>query len=148
MPMLTPWEAAYEVGDPLIDAQHRALLSLCDVLGARCQAAEGDGATAAEDADPVFDRTFDSLKSLARGHFEVEAERLAPLGDEALEDHRFECDEFEYLVEQIATTENFTRVEIQRFLALWCLGHVRSAIDQHVALTLALARERALGQRG
>lgn len=142
MPMLMPWDAAYQVGDPLIDAQHRALMSLCDVLAARCQAAEGDA------ADPVFDQSLDRLKSLAREHFEVEAERLAPLGDEALEDHRFECDEFEYLVEQIATTENFTRVEIQRFLALWCLGHVRGAIDQHVALTLALARERALGQRG
>ena len=47
-----------------------------------------------------------------------------------LEDHRFDCDEFEYLVSEIVTTEHFERVELQRFLALWFLGHVMGSAAQ------------------
>lgn len=147
MPLTTPWEADYAVGDALIDAQHEALLRLTHVLAERCPAEEGaavEGCATddpADPGDPLFDQAFEQLKAQAREHFETEASRLAPLGDEALEDHRFECDEFEYLVEQIATTEHFSRVEIQRFVALWCIGHVRGAAEQHRALAIARARE-------
>jgi hemerythrin len=148
MPMPTPWEADYAVGDPLIDAQHKALLTQCTLLADRCPPAADDSGEPADAGDPVFDRAFEQLKLLAREHFETEASRLAPLGDEALEDHRFECDEFEYLVDQIATTENFSRLEIQRFVAMWCIGHVRGAAEQHRALAIALAYDKTADDHG
>ena len=154
MPLIAPWEADYAVGDALIDTQHEALLRLTHELADHCpseEVAATDGCATgapADQGDPLFDQAFERLKVLAREHFETEASRLAPLGDESLEDHRFECDEFEYLVEQIATTEHFSRVEIQRFLALWCIGHVRGAAEQHRALAIARAREKSVGVRG
>ena len=63
-------------------------------------------------------------------NFETEAALLARCGCADLEDHRIECDEFEYLAGEIATTENFDRLELQRFLALWCLGHIKGSAGQ------------------
>ena len=34
------------------------------------------------------------------------------------------CEEFEYLVAEIAMTKNFDKLELQRFLALWWVGHI------------------------
>ena len=135
MPMRTIWEPGFAVGDALIDAQHQALLAQCNLLAdqRRSESPEPDAADR-DDADTAaahasFDRAFERLKMLVHEHFEAEASLLAPCGDEALEDHRFECDEFDHLVEQVATTENFSRLEIQRFVAFWCIGHVRGAAE-------------------
>ena len=45
-----------------------------------------------------------------------------------------ECEEFDYLVDEIVTTENFDRLELQRFLALWCLGHIAGSAGDLRAL--------------
>lgn len=118
MPQRVPWEAAFACGHALVDDQHQALLAQCDRLADLCQPEAGD----AQDAQ--FDDAFVHLQHLARQHFESEAALLASLGSPELENHRFECDEFEYLVSEIVSTAHFDRVELQRFLTQWCLGHV------------------------
>ena len=70
---------------------------------------------------------FERLRALAREHFATEAALLAERGHADLDDHAAECEEFDYLVDEIVTTDNFSRLELQRFLALWCLGHISGA---------------------
>ena len=118
MPIRTPWEPAFEVGHALVDDQHRALLDRCNRLADHCQPG-GD-----IDQDRRFDQAFDALKALARAHFDAEAALLAERGYPDLEDHQIACDEFDYLVDEIVTTDHFDRLELQRFLVLWWTGHV------------------------
>ena len=49
---------------------------------------------------------------------------LAQHGSPKLDDARFEREEFEVLFDEILSTEHFDRLERQRFLALWCVGHI------------------------
>jgi len=109
------WEPAFAIGHDLIDAQHQALFALCNRLADLCARSDDAGA---------FDETLAQLKALANEHFEAELAALAAAGDPALDDHGAELEEFDYLVDQIATTEHFDRLELQRFLALWWTGHV------------------------
>lgn len=121
MPCLTPWDPGFAVGHPLIDDQHRALLAQCETLAGLC----------GHNADPAaFDAAFSRLKALTREHFAAEVAVLVERGDTDTEDMALECDEFEYLADEIATTANFDRLELQRFAALWCLGHVRGSAQR------------------
>lgn len=136
--LTTAWEPGYATGESTLDAQHAALLAQCNALAGRCA-----GADAAEAA--AFDAAFERLEALAREHVAAEAERLAAAGDADAAELRDECDEFEYLAAEIATTENFDRLELQRFVALWCLGHVRDSAERYRAL--AAATPATLGPR-
>lgn len=118
MPNRAHWDAGYACGHDLIDAQHQALLAQCRLLADLCLPDGTDG------QDARFDAAFVQLQTLVREHFEAEAELLARQGWMKLEDHRFECDEFEVLVSDIVSTEHFDRLELQRFLTLWCIGHI------------------------
>ena len=121
MPIRVEWSPAYRTGDESIDTQHQGLLAQCNVLADLCEA-PADEAGAAR-----FDAAYQQLKALARTHFDAELAQMAREGDPELDDHRAECEEFEYLAGDIATAENFDRLELQRFIALWCLGHVKAA---------------------
>lgn len=114
LPLHTAWDAAYDTGHAPIDAQHRALLAQCNRLADLCG---GD-----EAADAEFDQCVDRLKAMAREHFAAETSLLA--GSTALDEHLDECEEFEYLASEVATPGHFDRLELQRFLALWCVGHI------------------------
>jgi hemerythrin-like metal-binding protein len=116
--MRAPWEPEFGVGHELIDAQHQGLLTQCELLADLCQSTDGEGGAAA------FDQAFDRLEVMARVHFEAEAAMLASLGSPDVEDYLAECDEFDYLAGEIATAENFDRLELQRFLTLWLTGHI------------------------
>lgn len=118
MPNRAPWEAGYACGHDLIDAQHQAMLTACDALADLCEPVAGDAHASR------FDEAFVQWQKLAREHFEAEAGLLEQLASPQLEDHRFECEEFEYLLSEIVSTEHFDRLELQRFLAQWCLGHI------------------------
>jgi hemerythrin len=89
------------------------------------------GGAGGEQAARSFDHAFEHLKLLARQHFETEASLLAACAYPDLEDHRIDCDEFEYLADEIATTANFDRLELQRFIALWCVGHIVGSAMHH-----------------
>ena len=124
MPNRVSWEPGFSLGHEVIDAQHQALLSHCNMLADHCTGAGG------EQAERGFDQAFEQLKFLARQHFETEASLLAACGYPDTEDHRIDCDEFEYLADEIATTANFDRLELQRFIALWCVGHIVGSAAQ------------------
>lgn len=113
-PQLTPWDEGHRTGHAVLDAQHAAMLQLCDELAAHCGADE--------DAQRAFEAAVERLKTLAHAHFEAEAALLA--GSTDLDELQDERSEFDYLAAEVATTGNFDRVERQRFLALWCLGHI------------------------
>jgi hemerythrin-like metal-binding protein len=124
MPIRVEWSPAYRTGDESIDTQHQGLLAQCNVLADVC-AGPDDEAGAAR-----FNAAYQQLTAQARTHFDAELAQMAREGNPELEDHRAECAEFGYLASDIATAENFDRLELQRFIALWCLGHVRAAADE------------------
>lgn len=117
-PSRIPWDTAWELGQVDLDHQHHDLLAQCNRLADLC----ADAGTQIDSAG--FDAAFEHLKALVRQHRQTEAAWLSDLGTAALDGHHDEFDEFEYLVEEIVTTVNFERLELQRFLSLWCLGHV------------------------
>ena len=117
-PSRAHWIPHFAVGHPLFDAQHQALLAQCNLLADACSRGAGEA------GEREFDLAFERLKALAREHFDAEVSALEARGYPGAEDHRFECDEFEYLADEIATTANFDRVELQRFVTLWFIGHV------------------------
>ncbi|MEY2687844.1 MAG: hypothetical protein RL375_2042 [Pseudomonadota bacterium] len=126
-PLRAAWEPQFSAGHQLIDAQHRGLLSQCNQLADLCEHA------GAEPGFQAFDQAYEQLKALARTHFETELSLLASANYPDLEDHQFECDEFDYLSAEIVTAENFDRVELQRFLTLWCVGHISGSAQQQAA---------------
>ena len=97
-----------------IDTQHQDLLAQCNLLADCCE--EGN--------DARFAEAYERLMVMARAHFAAEAAALVQLPESVREEHRHECEEFEYLVSEIVTTENFDKLELQRFLALWWMGHI------------------------
>ena len=133
--MRAAWEPGFATGHELIDAQHQGLLTQCNLLADLCDQANACGCSGAhaEAGARAFDQAYEQLKVLARVHFEAEAALLADAGYPELEDHQFECDEFDYLGAEIVTAENFSRVELQRFLTLWCVGHVSASAGLHSA---------------
>lgn len=105
------WDSAYEIGHGLLDQQHRALLEQCNAL-ADCV------------DEQAFRAVFTAMLTQAREHFAAELDLLGaedPAWAQALAQ---ELSEFEYLADDILTTENFAMDEIQRFLALWWVGHI------------------------
>ncbi|MDK9703007.1 MAG: hemerythrin domain-containing protein [Sulfuritalea sp.] len=117
MPNRVQWNPGYDAGNEILDNQHRAILAQCNAL-ADCAVGTGP-----ED-DRKFRELFDQLMVQAREHFSAEKEVLSRGACATLEEHHDERDEFEYLAADIITTENFDKLELQRFLALWWVGHI------------------------
>lgn len=124
MPNRVQWEPRYGVGNEALDDQHRNLLAQCNAL-ADCLADTG------AEGDRKFRQTFDELMARARAHFASEEALLAASGYPMLEELQDERDEFEYLAAEIITTDNFDKIELQRFLALWWVGHIVGAGGKH-----------------
>jgi hemerythrin len=121
MPNRVNWDTRFSVGNATLDAQHKHFIDLCNAL-ADCLDAGGDA------RDQEFDRLFAKLMAGAREHFAAEEAILAGCGYPDLEAHRNEQEEFAFLANEIVTTDNFDREELQTFLALWWVGHVMGAV--------------------
>lgn len=117
MPNRVPWDAAYCMGNETLDSQHRAILAQCNAL-ADCIA------DADPQSGPTFHAAYAALVAQADAHFATEAALLQDCARPMLEAHQNERDEFAYLCNDIMTTANFEKVELQRFLALWWVGHM------------------------
>ncbi|MDP1735361.1 MAG: hemerythrin domain-containing protein [Sulfuritalea sp.] len=117
MPNRVPWNQGYETGNETLDQQHRDIL-------AQCHAMADHVVDTSPESDLKFQEIFDALTALAREHFASEADLLARCGCPTLDEHKDESDEFDYLAADIATTENFDKLELQRFLSLWWVGHI------------------------
>lgn len=126
MPNRVEWDPCHNVENETIDNQHREILAQCNAL-ADCLADD------CEEANQGFHKTFNDLMASAREHFATEEALLAKHGYPDLEDLRNERDEFDYLAAEIVTTENFDKIELQRFLALWWVGHIVGSSDRHRA---------------
>lgn len=120
MPKRVEWKPRHGVGNEILDEQHRAILARCNAL-ADCLDAGG------AENDGKFDEIFGDLMARARAHFAAEEALLAARGYPGLEDHQSEQEEFDFLAAEIVTPENFDRDELQTFLALWWVGHIRES---------------------
>lgn len=131
MPQHVPWEAALAADQEPTDTEHRALLEHCETLAALCLAEDGSAEAAR------FDETLAALRDQVHRHLEAEAARLADGADaDALAGELAdEAEDFESLIGDAALPGQFSRLELQRFLALWCLGHVRASAARIRALS-------------
>lgn len=136
-PIRVAWEPDFQVGHPLLDAQHQALMAQCDRLADHCRAGDDEAHLR------CFDEAFAQLRALAREHFDTEAGVLAAAGDPDHGDCRLDGEEFDDLADEIVTTEHFDRVELQRFLALWWIGHLRGTVARQRAWLAAVSRPRS-----
>ena len=127
MPNRVQWNPDYNVGHETIDGQHRAILAQCNTL-ADCVADAG------QKGDQEFQTEFHALMTMAGEHFSAEEALLTQWGYPELEAHQNEHDEFDYLANEIVTTENFEPIELQRFLALWWVGHILGSGKKYRAL--------------
>ena len=118
------WNPDYTVGSDSLDDQHRQILAQCNAL-ADCMDETSEAGRA------EFDRRFQALMALAQEHFATEEALLTGSGYPALEEHQNERDEFGYLADNIVKTEHFERSELQRFLALWWVGHIVGCGTKH-----------------
>lgn len=116
------WGPFLSVGNATLDAQHQQLLAACNALADLC----ADGGN--DIADPQFMAAYERLMTLAREHFAAEEALLRAGGYPDSEGYRFETDEYQYLASEIATAENFDKIELQRFVALWWTGHILEAV--------------------
>lgn len=127
MPKHVPWDAAFSVGNELIDQQHQQLLAHCNALADCIPTLPNAPSALVELGERQFREIFNTLVSDVRAHFADEAKLLTQmthLAPDALEAQQDAQDEFDYLAADIVTAENFSTTEIQRFLALWCVGHL------------------------
>ncbi len=124
-PLRAHWHTGLSLGNASLDEQHRQILTQCEVLAELC-AVDGGNST----ADQAFTSAFEQLMVLARAHFVSEEALLVAAAFPDLEGYRHEIEEFAYLANEIATTENFDKIELQRFLAMWWIGHIFDATKQ------------------
>ena len=117
-PVIVAWEPDFAAGHDTLDAQHRALLEQASQLAVLCTGADDPQRARA------FDAALEEFKSLVRVHFECEAAELSLRGHTDLAELADELEDFDYMAGEIVTTAHFDRLELQRFLALWSLGHV------------------------
>jgi hemerythrin-like metal-binding protein len=117
VPNRVQWNPGYGVGNEILDSQHRNILAQCNALA-------DHAVDTRPESDLKFQEVFAELAALARAHFASEEDLLARGACPALDEHLNERDEFDYLAADIATTENFDKLELQRFLALWWVGHI------------------------
>ena len=117
MPNRVQWRAEYSCGNIILDAQHQNMLIQCNRLADCIAHPSADGELA-------FDTAFKQLMAQAAEHFSTEEALLAQCNYPKPDEHHNERDEFAYLSNDIVTTENFERIELQRFLSLWWIGHI------------------------
>lgn len=136
MPKRVPWEADFNIGHAVMDAQHREILAQCNRLADLC-VADGD--------DTQFREGFEQLMAMARAHFAAEEALLTAGEYPELEDYRCELEEYAFLAAEIVTPENFDPIELQRFLALWWVGHVMGAAGRQREFLAGTGARRQAG---
>jgi hemerythrin-like metal-binding protein len=124
-PNRVQWGLQFAVGHQILDEQHQQLLAQCNILADLCAVDGGNSS-----ADPEFRQAFERTMAMAREHFATEEALLVARAYPEIEDYRCEVEEYEYLAAEIATTENFDKIELQRFLVLWWVGHILGAVKQ------------------
>jgi hemerythrin-like metal-binding protein len=120
------------MGHETLDRQHQDILAQCNTL-ADCLSDAGQA------GDQQFKTVFDALMAQAGEHFSAEETLLTQCSYPMLEEHQNEHAEFNYLANEIITTENFENIELQRFLALWWIGHIVGSGKKYRAFLATLS---------
>ena len=124
----TLWDASFEVGDPVLDAQHRHIVDLINALN---RAADGDGLQTA-------DLLVDYIGRFMQVHFETEEAVLRRIGFDELPKH---AAEHRRLLTEVAATADLVRAgqqtDSQFAGVLWSWLHDHTATwDQRYAAVL------------
>jgi hypothetical protein len=98
-------------GHALVDAQARALQACCARLA----------------GTPPLGPAVEAFKAQVRALFDAEDACLAQADAALREAQVAEREEFEAFADEVLSVANFDGVELQRFAAAWCAGHLRSA---------------------
>jgi hemerythrin len=124
----TLWDVSFEVGDPVLDAQHRHIVDLINALN---QAADGEGSQTA-------DLLVDYIGRFMQVHFETEEAVLRRIEFSELSLH---AAEHQRLLAEITTNAELVRTGKQtderfaRVLWLWLHEHT-ATWDQRYAIAL------------
>ena len=114
------WDPALEVGDRIIDGQHRSLFGMIMGLDARM--------TQEEFGLAVLD-ALQGMRTYAATHFEDEERMMEQAGWPGLPEHRKMHGEFMrraslFSAETLADSE-WTALEMLRFLMRWLIEHIK-----------------------
>ena len=135
MPNRVSWEPIFSLDNPTLDAQHQGILVQINALADCIDAAIADNTS---DSNQSFDSAFQAHMATAAEHFASEEALLTQCAYPAMEEHHNERDEFNYLTNEIITTDNFERAELQRFLSLWWVGHIVGSATKYRAALATL----------
>ena len=125
--VMIEWQAAYSVGNAVLDAQHRKLLLLCQTAAA-CLESDRRGAT---------ERLRDVLNDMAiyaREHFRTEEQILMEAGYPLLEFHKAEHLAYEARLGELLAEAAAGHVEgsaIAIYLAQWWHEHILCSDKQY-----------------
>ena len=124
------WDARFAVGIPLVDDQHKELISLANVLYDTCRQGK-------EFVPEAFRTAASSAVEYVNRHFSIEEKIMERAGYPGLAEHRAEHKEFvkKVLVEVRNFEEGKTFVP-NRFVAFlrdWILSHI-ALMDKKMAL--------------
>ena len=120
----TVWRDSYSVGHPLLDAQHRRLLGLCERLTELDE--QSEVRPAAERASAIHG-ILHELADYSRVHFAAEEKMLAECGYPGLAEQQAEHGEYqEKLLDFLlrAMDSEVATGELIAFLAQWWVDHI------------------------
>ena len=134
------WDNAYTTGIPLIDEQHRELVSLTNQLYQACL-------TGTNDVGPAFKTSMARMVEYVRFHFTAELEILERVKFPAYADHKMQHDSLVKNILDAAkdfnTGKKFVPNTFVRTLKDWVFGHI-AVSDKQYALYIAGQKRRGL----
>lgn len=117
--MYIVWTKELEIGDPVVDSEHRYLAELINNLHDQFEAGKEDLELA---------KMFSHLANYVRVHFENEEALMEAIQFPSLEEHRIKhknlVDQALELSEQYMEGENNITVETLEFLKKWAVDHI------------------------
>lgn len=136
------WEKRFELGIPVIDAQHKRLVELCNdlyltIVRNKYRAMQPEWQEAFSDA---LRATVDYVKT----HFSDEEKLLAAVGYEWLEQQKAQHHGFTMKIAESLKTFNKATfqnaIEFVKFLYDWILHHIAVSDKQYVSAVLEFCR--------
>jgi hemerythrin len=135
------WDPKFELGIPVIDNQHKKLVSLCNTLYEGLMANQSQAGWQASLVE-----TLKECVDYVKTHFHDEEVIMRAAGYENFATHKRTHEDFIHKV--LNTTHEFdkatfsTALQFVRFLYDWILGHIAHADKLYVKKVLEYYRER------
>ena len=130
------WGPTYELGIPLLDAQHRHLISLVNEAMAAVGRRE----------ERILEAILDQLMEYAKYHFAAEEERMAAASFPERESHMQEHEAFQERVTDLYSRflegDPDVAVEMTAFLRAWLVAHIQGSDRKYIPYLLRLEESR------